>query len=112
MKNNTTHILYPDGLIVKITYHSWFKSIIDLIKNRPDFDMDCYIPVIPYSKSEKSKLYELLRRNINLDFNDIMVLVNSIRSNSIQNSQLDCNPNYVNTTKKKDIDLLRTSKQV
>lgn len=114
MKNkNVLYKLYSDGLIIKVTYHNWFKSIIDLISNRPDFDIDCYVPIKQYNNSEQSKLHELLRRNTNLNFDDITVLVNSIRPNSIiPNSKLDCNPNYVNTTKKEDADLLRISKQI
>lgn len=114
--NNTTYRLFADGTIVVVKNHSWFRSLIDFIKNRADYEVHSYVPVKPYSKVEEDRLYELLRRNTNLDMDDIVILVNCIRPNTFTNNplskSLDTNRNYVNATKKTDIYLLKTIQQV
>lgn len=112
LKKKHNYILLEDGSVARITTHNVFREFIRILKGKDPKSVTMYVPIKKYTNTEYDKLSELLRRNTHLEEDDIIILINHIRPNTIEKSlkELETSKYYVNANSKKDINLLRTSK--
>lgn len=112
--NKTFYVLFDNGEIIRVENRSnklvrYFRHIFNL---RSNLKLTTFVPKKPYSNKETKRLSDILYRNSNLDEADIIVIINSIRPNTIRESltELETSEYYINATAKKDINLLKSRK--
>lgn len=117
-KTNNKHfyMIFDNGHIVHVENRSnrlvrYFRHLFNL---RSNLELTSFVPKKPYSNKEIKKLSDILYRNRDLDEDDIIVIINSIRPNTIRESltELETSEYYINATAKKDINLLKSGKQI
>lgn len=107
-------MLFDNGEIMRVENRSnklvrYFRHIFNL---RSNLKLTTFVPKKLYSNKETKRLSDILYRNSNLDEADIIVIINSIRPNTIRESltELETSEYYINATAKKDINLLKSRK--
>lgn len=116
INNKHFYMIFDNGHIVHAENRSnrlvrYFRHLFNL---RSNLKLTSFVPKKPYSNKEIKKLSDILYRNHDLDESDIVVIINSIRPNTIRESltELETSEYYINATAKKDINLLKSGKQI
>ena len=105
INNKHFYMIFDNGHIVHVENRS--NRLV-----RSNLKLTSFVPKKPYSNKEIKKLSDILYRNHDLDESDIIVIINSIRPNTIRESltELETSEYYINATAKKDINLLKSGK--
>lgn len=112
MRKDNKYYLLNNGAILIEKKTNLFKEIWGIITNKPYYSFECFAPRRPYNNPELSKLSKLVWVGRDLEEDDIIVILNHIRPNTIKESlsEIRTSKYYINATAKEDINLLRTSK--
>ena len=108
INNKHFYMIFDNGHIVHVENRS--NRLVRYFRHL--FNLTSFVPKKPYSNKEIKKLSDILYRNRDLDESDIVVIINSIRPNTIRESltELETSEYYINATAKKDINLLKSGK--
>ena len=86
INNKHFYMIFDNGHIVHVENRSnrlvrYFRHLFNL---RSNLKLTSFVPKKPYSNKEIKKLSDILYRNRDLDESDIVVIINSIRPNTIR----------------------------